>query len=97
MYLEFALAIFIIRYLRSFLQKEGLLAKWDRPLVIAMAVSIGLVVMGSILPGSKHIATLLMSALLLYIAYTTFTEKEFLPAKSLIYAISPYVIVLIER
>ncbi|MEP6750115.1 MAG: ATP-binding protein, partial [Bacteroidota bacterium] len=95
MYLEFALAIFIIRYLRRFLQKEGLLARWDRPLVIAMAIAIGLVAMGSILPGSKHIATLLMSALLLYIAYIAFTEKEFLPAKSLIYAISPFVIVLI--
>ncbi|GAC1427024.1 MAG: hypothetical protein NVSMB7_03730 [Chitinophagaceae bacterium] len=93
MYLEFILAIIIIRYLRTVLKKNGFLAGWDRLLLAGIIVSLGLAIIEATIPNSKHIPVLLTDALLLYIVYITFTRKEFLPAKSLIYAVSPYIVV----
>ncbi|MEO5593703.1 MAG: ATP-binding protein [Chitinophagaceae bacterium] len=93
MVLEFILAIIIIRYLRSYLQKDGSLPKWDRKLIIALGIAIGLLVMSILIPRSKHIAILLADALLLYIMYVAYTTKEFQPLKPTIYAVLPYTIV----
>ena len=93
MYLEFVLALLIIRYLRNFLQKEGMLAKWDRQLIIAIAITIALFAMGLFIHRSIHLAALLTDGLLLYIIYTAYNLKELQPLKPAIYAVLPYIIV----
>jgi two-component system, NtrC family, sensor kinase len=93
MYVEFILTIIIIRYLRRMLRKEGVLPDWNRLLIAGIVVSFGLLLVGIIVSRSEHIATVLTDIMLLYIVYITFTRKEFLPAKSLIYAVLPYIIV----
>jgi len=93
MILEFVLAMIIIRYLRGYLQKEGLLAAWDRQLIIAMGICIGLLIMGVTLLKSAHVGALLTDILLLYILWTAYTTKTFQPLKPAIYAVLPYIAV----
>ena len=95
MLLEFVLSIIIIRYLRRFLQKEGLLSKWDRQLIIALVISIAMLLMSVMIDTSRNFAALLTDGLLLYIIYIAYTTREFLPLKPAIYAVLPYVIVSI--
>jgi two-component system, NtrC family, sensor kinase len=93
MFLEFILAIIIIRYLRTVLKKAGLLPGWDRLLTAGMVISVALLLASTVMHVNTHLTVLLTDALLLYIVYITFTRKEFAPAKSLIYAVLPYIIV----
>jgi two-component system NtrC family sensor kinase len=93
MYIEFILAIIILRYLRKVLKKEDMLPGWDRLLTAGMVVSVGLLVVAFFIHGSKYISVLLTDAMLLYVVNITLTRKEFAPAKSLVYAVLPYIIV----
>ena len=83
----------IIRYLRRFLQKEDMLAGWDRQLIIALTISIALLVTGVVLPNGSYVPALLTDFLLLYIMWIAYTSKIFQPLKPAIYAVLPYVIV----
>ncbi|HTL07776.1 MAG TPA: ATP-binding protein [Chitinophagaceae bacterium] len=93
MLLEFILAMVIIRYLRTYLKKENITASWDRQLIIALAISIGLFVMGSVFKQLVYAGALLLDILLLYIMWTAYNTRVFLPLKPAIYAVLPYVVV----
>ncbi|MEO6315375.1 MAG: ATP-binding protein [Chitinophagaceae bacterium] len=93
MFLEYILAIIIIRYLRTVLQKEGLLQKWDRLLVAGMVVSVGLLITVAVISQSKIIGDFLINALLLYIVYLTSSVPDFRAAKTMGNAVLPYIIV----
>jgi len=93
MLLEFVLAMVIIRYLRRYLQKENMLGEWERPLIIALAISIALLAVGSLVRNLTGAAALFTDFLLLYILWTAYSTKVFQPLKPAIYAVLPYVII----
>jgi len=95
MLIEFILAIIIIRYLRTFLRKEGLLAPWDNRLNIAMAIAVAIMVVGVAVPFSfmKNVAGIICDAFVFYILYTVFYTKEFVKIRSMVYIIVPYIII----
>ena len=97
MFIEFILAIFIIRYLRTTLKNDGNLPPWDYLLTGGMVVSIGLMVVGVVIDSSRSIATLLTDGLIFYIIYLIYTKKEFASVKFLVYALLPYIIVSVIR
>lgn len=93
MLLEFILAVFIVRYLRRFLQKENMLVEWDKKLFTALGIAIALLVVGSFIKNLTPVAALLTDFLLLYIMWTAYNMKVFQPLKPAIYAVLPYVLV----
>lgn len=97
MFIEFILAIFIIRFLRTTLKNDGNLPAWDYLLTGGMVVSIGLMVVGVVINSSRSIATLLTDGLIFYIIYLIYTKKEFASVKFLVYAVLPYIVVSVIR
>ncbi|MEO5893419.1 MAG: ATP-binding protein [Ferruginibacter sp.] len=95
MFLEIILAIIIVRFLRKTLQTSGLLPELDKTLVGAMAVSIILLVAGTVIESTRTLANWLTHALLLFLAYLPFYKKEFNAGKQMIYGILPYIIVAV--
>ena len=93
MIVEFILAILSIRYLRGFVQKENLVAKWDKQLLIAIFIAVALLVMGSTIPHGGSFAALLVDGLVLYMLYIIYNTADFSKIKSMIYTVLPYIIV----
>jgi signal transduction histidine kinase len=93
MFFEIILAIFLSRYLRKNLQTAVAAPQFDKLLMIAMAVSIGLLVIHTSVPGSKIITGILIYCILVGYVYLIFARKEFTQAKSIMYAVTPYIII----
>ncbi|MEO7768204.1 MAG: hypothetical protein ABIS01_12285, partial [Ferruginibacter sp.] len=92
MYIEILLAFFIFRYLRKSLQGDALL-HWDKILLAGMALSIGLLVIGIIVHGGDRVTKWFAHALLLGLVYLVLKQEVLSIAKSMVYAILPYVAV----
>ncbi len=92
MLLEVLIAFFIVRYLRSSLQTATKLPKWDRILVAISYIAIALFVLDLTVPFAKPVVPWLSDLLLLYLVYVLYTEKDFLPARSALLAIAPYIL-----
>jgi len=92
MFLEFVLALIIIRYLRTQLRKDGILPAWDRLLTIGIIIAVAFLIFGIVGRGhTGRLAALLTDGLLGYIIYFVFTKKEFIKFKSATYAVMPYI------
>jgi len=93
MIFELLLAVFVVRYLRKSLQTSSQLPKWDRILVIIMYAAIVLFVLNVTFHEQK-VATLWLShLLLLYLVYILYSQKEFKPARQVMLAIAPFILV----
>ena len=92
MIFELILAIFITRYLRKVLQTQAKLPKWDNVLQYIMYIAIGLLVVGTFIHPLKNVVPWFTHALLLYLIYILYKEEDFKPAKSVLLAIAPFVI-----
>ncbi len=97
MIVEFVIALFTIRYLRTVLKNNNQLLVWDKQLLVGQVAITGLLVASFIIHRSDTVGVLLTDGFLGYLIYLTLTRKEFLPAKSLIYAVLPYVGVSVVR
>jgi two-component system NtrC family sensor kinase len=92
MFLEFVLALIIIRYLRTQLRKDGILPAWERLLTIGIIIAVAFLIFGIVGRGhTGRLAALLTDGLLGYIIYFVFTKKEFIKFKSATYAVMPYI------
>ncbi len=92
MLLELIIAIIIVRYLRTVLHKEEKIPKWDKILVYIMYAAIGLMVVGLGISALKPVAVWLSHALVLYLVYILYTEKDFAQARPVLLAVAPFII-----
>ena len=91
------LALIILRYLRKSLKAAGLLQKWDKLFMVAMAIFIALIVLGSSVKESRYICMWVGHALLLGLVFLVFYQKEFLKLRQVMFAVLPLILVnLIE-
>src|SRR5436190_979940 len=96
MILQPILALIVLRSLRKSLKTANLLAKWDRIFMIGTAVFIGLIVV-NIFARNNSFVSWIAHALILVLLYSIFTEKDFLLAKPVAYAVLPLIVInLIE-
>lgn len=94
MFLEFIIAIVIIRYLRKNLQTKILLPQWDKILWGGMIASVILLVLEAAVSASRPIAQWLSYVILFGLVYLLFSRQEFRPVKPILYAVLPLIIVL---
>jgi two-component system, NtrC family, sensor kinase len=92
MIFELVIAFFIVRYLRKSLQTQEKLPKWDSVLVAIRAAAIALLVLGTVVGFLKPVVPWLSHALLLYLVYILYSEKEFSPARPILLAIAPFIL-----
>ena len=95
MILELIIAIVVVRYLRQSLQTAIQLPKWDRILIGIRSATVGLLVVGVAVPFMKGVAPWLSHGLLLYLVYILYSEKDFSPARPIMLAIAPFIILSI--
>jgi len=93
MIFELVLAVFIVRYLRKSLKTSSLLPKWDRILVIIMYAAVVILALSLTVHGLKTATTWLTHLLLLYLVYILYSQKEFQPARQVMLAIAPFILV----
>ena len=94
MFLEPVLGIFMFRYLRKSPQAAPLLPEWDKKFAAGMIICIGLTVGATVIPGGKVISGWATHALMLGVMYIAFTRPEFLPLKSMAYAVLPIILIV---
>lgn len=92
MNLESILAIFLFRYLQKSLKTEASIFKWNKILTVGLAVSIGLLVAQLTIRQSRLLTEWLTHAVLLTIIFMVNKQEEFKPAKPVLYAILPYIL-----
>ncbi|MEO6228751.1 MAG: ATP-binding protein [Ferruginibacter sp.] len=92
MNLEIILVFIIVGYLRKTLQLKTFHPHWSRRLIIFAIVAGILVAMQAIFKDQKMIFEWLSHLLLSSLIFLIFFEKEFQPAKSVIYTVLPYLI-----
>jgi len=96
MILQPILALIVLRTLRRSLKDAGLLQKWDRLFMIGTGVFVTLIV-GSIFLNHNRVITWIAHALIIGLVYLIYTEKEFQPAKQVMYTVLPLIVInLIE-
>jgi len=95
MILELIIAFVVVRYLRQSLQTAIQLPKWDRILIGIRSATVGLLVVGVAVPFMKGVAPWLSHGLLLYLVYILYSEKDFSPARPIMLAIAPFIILSI--
>jgi len=91
MTIGFILIIIVSRYLRRTL-KATLSEKWDTILKIFFFSAIGLLVIEGPFGVIREITKWIGHAMLLYMVYILYKEKEFSAARPVMLAISPYVL-----
>jgi two-component system NtrC family sensor kinase len=93
MHLGFVLLIIAFGYLRKTLQSKTLLPHWDKFFYWGLILTIAFFVMQFTLPQSGKFTVWIVHALIFYLIYLSYTQKEFLAAKSILVAIMPMAIV----
>jgi len=86
------IAFFIIRYLRKILQKTSALPAWHRPLNVAMYAVLLLFVLQFVF-SAQTITTWIWHILMLVLIGIIFKQREFSPARNLVIAVSPLILV----
>ena len=94
---EFILAFFLFRDLRRSLRDSELLPRWDRILKGGMIASGVLLAVEIASDEINQFTTWLAYPLLIYIVYLIFSKAEFKERKSVITAVSPYVLISLIR
>ena len=89
---ELIIAFVIARYLRTLLHTAERLPKWDKILTYMMYASIVLFVVGFAGHQSKPVVEWLTHFLLLYLVYILYKEKEFAPARPVLLAVAPFIL-----
>jgi C4-dicarboxylate-specific signal transduction histidine kinase len=92
MIFELLVAIFIVRYLRQSMNTQVNLPKWDRVLNYIFYAAIVLLVAYAVSDAARPVTKWLSHALLLYLIYILYKEKEFRPARPVLLAIAPFII-----
>lgn len=93
--MEFLMAFFLMLHLRKSLETKKLFPSWDRILVVGMTVSMVFMVLGITLEVTRLGTMWFAHAILLAIVYVINTNKIFSPAKPVMYAVLPYIIISI--
>ncbi len=92
MIFELVVAIFIVRYLRQSMNTQINLPKWDKILNYIFYAAIILLVAYAIFDAARPVTKWLAHALLLYLVYILYEEKEFRQARPVLLAIAPFII-----
>ncbi len=92
MHLNFVWLIILIIYLRRYLHTKTLLPQWEKVLLYGMYVSIALLVIDVTIPVSRPFTVWFAHAMLFYLIYLSLNIKEFQPAKSIVNAITPLIL-----
>lgn len=95
MTLEFIIIIIVTRYLRQSLQMAEKFPEWDRRLNWAMYIAIVLMVMGLANSPIKVSIQWLGHLMVAGLVYILVKEKEFKPARFVLIAITPYIVLQI--
>ncbi|MGZ8538834.1 MAG: ATP-binding protein [Flavisolibacter sp.] len=93
MILEFILLVFIIRYLQKSLHTASLLPQWNRLLRGVLYSAIVLLVVNMSVSVAQPFTIWLSHLLLLFLLYILYTQIEFRPARPLMLAVSPFILV----
>ena len=94
---EYILAFFMYRHLRRSLHDSELLTKWDRILKGGMIASVVLLVVEIASDEINQFTTWLAYPLLFFIAYLIYWKAEFRERKSVILAVTPFVVISLIR
>jgi signal transduction histidine kinase len=89
---ELILAIIIVRYLRQSMKTEVTLPKWDKVLTYIMYAAIILLATYLFFAAGRPVTKWFSHLLLLYLIYILYREKEFQPARPVLLAIAPFII-----
>jgi len=92
---DFILGMVLFSYLRKFLRTTGLTSFWDKVLQYGLIISIVLMVINIVQPGGRHVTEWIMHLILVAFIYITLKLPIFKPARSIIYAVLPLVIIAI--
>jgi two-component system, NtrC family, sensor kinase len=92
MVFELIVAIFIISYLRNSLQTAVTLPKWDKIFAALFYTAIVLFVLQVVVHSVRGATTWVSHALLLYLIYILYSEKEFRVARPVLLAIAPFIL-----
>lgn len=93
MLFEFILAAFLSNYLHKKMQATTHNIPWDKILTAAMVISIGFMVLSTTISAAKNLVGIGIYSLLIAQVYFSLTYPEFSSAKSMIYAVIPYIII----
>jgi len=93
MVLDFILTVFIISYLRKTLHTASLLPQWNRVLSGVLYAAIALLIINMSVSVAQPYTIWLSHLLLLYLLYVLYSQKEFQPARPLMLAVSPFILV----
>jgi two-component system, NtrC family, sensor kinase len=97
MIFELIIAIVIARYLRQSMRTQVNLPKWDRILNYIMYAAIILLVAYAVIGEARPVTKWLSHALLLYLVYILYAEKEFSQARPVLLAIAPFILLSLFR
>jgi two-component system NtrC family sensor kinase len=94
MFLEFILLIILCNVLRKQLQTKTLFPQWDRLFFIAMLFSIAMLALEIVFGNKSRIFTIwIAEAMLFAIIYLALNKKEFKPARGVVWALLPLIVV----
>ncbi|CAN5455621.1 hypothetical protein BH10BAC2_BH10BAC2_25410 [soil metagenome] len=93
MTMEFLMAFFLMIHLRKTLETKKLFPSWDKILISGMVISMVLLLLDKSQSGFRPVTSWLAHAILLGLVYLTFTNRIFAPAKSVMYAVLPYILI----
>jgi len=93
MFFEAAIIFFTARYLRKVLYASPKLAEWDNRLRLAWIAGLVLLGIGIVFPVLEHVARWTAFALIFALILVIHKNEEFRPARWVIYAVDPYLIV----
>ncbi len=93
MHLEFIFLIIIIRFIRKDLQTAKLFPQWDKYLFAGMIASVAFLVIEVTVKASRPVTFWIAEAMFFTVVYLSLYRKEFRPARALIYAFLPLIII----
>ena len=93
MHFEFIVLIILFNYLRKKLQTKTLLPQWDNVFQYGLYVAIALLIIDVMVRPLQPFMQWVAHAIILWLVYLLLTKKEFLPVKSIVYALLPGVII----
>jgi len=96
MFFEIAIIIFLARYLRRILENSPRLSHWDNRLRLAWIAAIVLVGLSIFVHVTEPFVKWLVHFLVFAIVITIYRTEEFRPARWAIYAVSPFLIVIVN-
>ncbi len=95
MYLEVILAIILFNYLRKKLEPVTVLPKWSRELAIGTGIAFSLIVIDVTIPHTRQITMWAAHGLLLVLLFLIYTLADFKPAKTIMVAVTPFVLFVV--